>query len=277
MKIQIMAVLISVILVFFTKPLHHVFSQRKLPAKQSDTIISIQQLVDTGVFKARNGEIFRVHFEEDIEIQEVGYRYRVIRNTRGVAQKVKEPNKACDNGNFFDGTYRKSAKESYVNGSGNIINPPNLAALIARLKTIDISQFQINSNTPRVAPENKSITLSSVYLYALKRESDEDYHIIIGTTQDPSTAEWFNIECAGLPPRSSPYFSTLNAARNKVVSFLNGELCKNGYTFFDDHPIIQVTGSLFYDKEHATSIVGPTQFKPLTAWELHPLVDFKVR
>ena len=104
-------------------------------------------------------------------------------------QKVKEPNEACDNGNFFDGTYRKSAKESYVNGSGNILNPPDLAALITRLKTIDISQFQIDSNTPRVAPENKSITLSSVYLYALKRESDEDYHIIIGTTQDPSTAD----------------------------------------------------------------------------------------
>jgi hypothetical protein len=39
---------------------------------------------------------------------------------------------------------------------------------------------------------------------------------------------------------------------------------------------VRVTGSLFWDVDHENELVGPADFKPTSAWEIHPIsaIDF---
>jgi hypothetical protein len=34
-----------------------------------------------------------------------------------------------------------------------------------------------------------------------------------------------------------------------------------------------VTGSLFFDMDHLAGVVGTGEFKPQTAWEIHPVTS----
>ncbi len=242
----------------------------------ADTIKHISDLRDRAVFKTRDGRFFSVHFVPDSGEAEMAPVKLMKRKVHGIVRTTSVANQACDNGNKFDGSYRAAAKESYVTPLTAVQSPSGLNALIATLLAVSPSLLNsISSGSARVSPEKKNISISA-FLYAIKRESDEDYHIIIGSSQSPAAAKFFNVECSGLPATSSSFYARLHTVRNQLDAFMGGEVCKNGYTFFDNHPAVRVKGSLFYDKEHASSIVGPAQCKPQTAWELHPLTDFRM-
>ena len=229
-----------------------------------DTITDLSLLQTTAVYKAPSGKTYKVSFEADAEEDN---------NTRGITRGAAA-NTACDHGNIFDGSYRKAAKLSIA---ANQASGTNLAKLIKRVLALDNGSITVTKTSPRIEIEDSAVTLISVYLYAIARESDEDYHIIIGTSANPSTASFFNIECSGLPPTNNPGFNKLKTARQKVVAFLGGiERCTNGYIKFTDHPKVKIIGSLFYDKEHESNIPGPSTSKPKTAWELHPITEFKI-
>jgi len=236
-----------------------------------DTIKKLNNFTGAAVYKAPNGKTYNVSFDDDQSAIEV--ENNVPADEHGIAA-ARANNTACDHGNKFDGVYRKTAKLSV---SSKQSATATLPALITRVKKVSKSSLNgITKSSLRISSEDANFSVQA-FLYAITRESDEDYHIIIGTSNDPSTAEFFNVECAGLPANSSAFFAKLQTVRNKVVSFLGGtEVCKSGYIKFHDHPKIQVSGSLFYDKEHENSIVGPTDSKPKTAWELHPITAFKV-
>ena len=36
--------------------------------------------------------------------------------------------------------------------------------------------------------------------------------------------------------------------------------------------IVKIRGSIFFDTDHAAGTVGPTGFRPATAWEIHPVI-----
>ena len=38
---------------------------------------------------------------------------------------------------------------------------------------------------------------------------------------------------------------------------------------------VKVQGSLFYDIDHEPGVIGPTGFRPKTAWEIHPVTDIE--
>lgn len=234
-----------------------------------DTITDLSLLKTTAVYKAPNGKAYKVSFEADADNPASG-----ISPTRGITRGAAAANVACDHGNKFDGSYRKAAKLSIAahNASGT-----NLAKLIKRVLALDNGSIAVTKTSARIEIEDSVVTLISVYLYAIARESDEDYHIIIGTSANPSTANFFNIECSGLPPTSNPGYTKLKTVRQKVVALLGGiERCTNGYIKFTDHPKVKIIGSLFYDKEHESNIPGPSTSKPKTAWELHPITEFKI-
>ncbi|MBD0376986.1 MAG: hypothetical protein ICV51_15310 [Flavisolibacter sp.] len=266
--------ILMVIVTFPDKPSPLLFSLLTNTLTGTDTITKIEQLRNKAVYKTPTGRLLHVYFVPDKgehQIKKIS-----VKSKSGAMMEKAATNALCDNGNAFDGSYRKEAKLSVVSGSGTVLNPVSLSSLLSTLKAIKPSSLHVSANSPRVAAENKLVQLPFAFLYAIKRESDEDYHIIIGTTNKQATAEFFNVECAGLPPMNNKNFQKLKAARDQVVTFLNGEICKDGYTFFDDFPKIKVSGSLFYDKEHENSIVGPAKHKPKTAWELHPITEFVV-
>jgi ribosomal protein L30E len=230
-----------------------------------DTITNLSLLKTKAVYKAPNGKSYNVSFEADPQSR--------VKKMKTVKAKAVA-NVACDNSNRFDGSYRKVAKTSVATHSAT---STSLTKLINRVLAIDNVAINVTTSSPRIEIEDSVVTLVSVYLYAIAREADEDYHIIIGNSSNTNTAKFFNVECSGLPATNNPAFAKIKSARQKVVAFLGGtERCTEGYIKFNDHPKIKIIGSLFYDKEHANNIPGPASSKPLTAWELHPITEFKL-
>ena len=239
-----------------------------------DTVTNLSLLKKKAVYKAPNGKTYNVSFEADEQTRVTKMKTVTRRNARGVTRRSAVANAACDNNNKFDGSYRKTAKLSIA---GHNASSTSLTKLINRLVAMNNAAIPVTSSSPRIVIEDSVVTLLSVYLYAVARETDEDYHIIVGTSANPATAKFFNIECSGLPPTNSPVYNKMKSARDKVVAFLGGmERCSSGYVKFNDHPKVKIIGSLFYDKQHANDIPGPATSKPKTAWELHPITEFKM-
>src|SRR5262249_20571454 len=131
-------------------------------------------------------------------------------------------------------------------------------------------------DSDRVAEENRNITLTA-WLYAVKKEAnDNDYHLIIGTDPDVAPIQYMNMEISGLPP-SEPTRTKLRVPRQALKDFLrehHESVGTSGYLRFEDPVPVRVTGSLFYDIDHAPGEVGsfkPPSRVPATAWEIHPI------
>lgn len=239
-----------------------------------DTIINLALLKNRAVYKAPNGKTYNVSFETDPQNKVSKKKNVTRRNERGIVRTLSVTNVACDNDNRFDGVYRKTAKTSIATHNAA---STSLTKLINRLLALDNESIVVTSTSPRIVIEDSVVTFISVYLYAIARESDEDYHMIIGTSANPATAKFFNIECSGLPATNNSSYNKIKTARQKVVALLGGtERCTGGYIKFNDHPKVKIIGSLFYDKEHEHNIPGPASSKPKTAWELHPIAEFKM-
>ncbi len=126
-------------------------------------------------------------------------------------------------------------------------------------------------------PEEQSVVIVRGFLYAASRESDNDFHCIVGSDPGPST-RFMNVEVSGLPPSSSQFFAVLKTARDEFKAFFSSgadALPTQGYEKYDPPISIQVTGSLFFDVDHVPPAVGPEGMKPQTAWEIHPVSDMQ--
>jgi hypothetical protein len=177
----------------------------------------------------------------------------------------------------YVGTARKAAKLSMASGT-----PKNFSDLGALMDTlIPDSQMRAmhiskTADSGRLPQEEVLVTVTA-FLYASSRESDNDFHCIVG--RDPSqSARFMNVEVSGLPASGSQFFLPLSTARNEFKTFFtaNGDgLPSQGYDKYTPPIAIAVTGSLFFDVDHVPPAVGPTGMKPLTAWEIHPVSDIR--
>jgi hypothetical protein len=122
-------------------------------------------------------------------------------------------------------------------------------------------------------PDEEGMVTVTAFLFAASRESDNDFHCIVG--RDPSEPSHFmNVEISGLPPSGSEFLAALRSARNQFKAFFNANgdgLPGSGYDKYDPPISIKVTGSLFFDVDHVPPAVGPNGMKPQTAWEIHPV------
>jgi hypothetical protein len=130
----------------------------------------------------------------------------------------------------------------------------------------------ITNSTPRVSDENRNRDITTSYLYAIARESDNDFHMIIGDANS-AAGNLLNCEASGNPPSSQSSYTNINAVRSYLKTYFGTDFCgQSGYTKFT--PAIRITvlkGSLFFDIDHAAGTVGPTGLRPNTAWEMHPI------
>ena len=193
-------------------------------------------------------------------------------------------NAACD-GPDFDATYR--AKVKYTPSRSTLernVNPNNLVNYFAE-KHPEMCENKNNlPNDSRLMVENRNVELLTVFIYTFKRQGDEDYHVILGTTKNVNTAKFFNSEISGLSPSGSYKRSNLVEARNTFEEYFGvSEKCATSYykNDFRNHPIpVKIEGSLFYDGEHCTSFKnnGPQNWKELEieiAWEIHPITSIE--
>jgi hypothetical protein len=180
----------------------------------------------------------------------------------------------------FRGKDRAGAKTSIATGSTE-----NFASVVPLLASIPADslmlnhtpQIQKNTNT-RATEEERNVRVPA-WIYAMKYEPDQDWHIIIGTDPSASGAKaFFNAEISGLPAATASSFGTLQAARNSLGTLLNNNLPGSaGFRKFNTPMPVTVEGSLFFDVDHPAGAVGPTNMRPTTAWEIHPITKLTPR
>jgi hypothetical protein len=180
----------------------------------------------------------------------------------------------------FSGSFRATAKTSFV--SGQVETLGTLDSLFAPLPQDNkmTQQFpklvmKTSNDSPRVAPEKRSVNVSA-FIYWVAPESDNDFHVILGSTpQLTSTTIFMNSEVSGLPtanPKTSPF----PQRRADIRAILAKHQNVNGL-FVTPVPV-QVSGSLLWDGEHRSpNNVGPKGLRPTKAWEIHPIKQLAER
>jgi hypothetical protein len=82
-----------------------------------------------------------------------------------------------------------------------------------------------------------------------------------------------NVEVSGIPVGGT------NANRKRLIevrdqfqqAFSLGATGPKGYKRPHEPIPVRITGSLFWDVDHAPGAVGPDDLKPGTSWEIHPV------
>ncbi|HKV93435.1 MAG TPA: hypothetical protein VJW20_12885 [Candidatus Angelobacter sp.] len=187
--------------------------------------------------------------------------------------------KAAPSGDNFAGTDRKAAKLSIANAP--IENFGDVKDLIEKLPpeaTMKAHQPKISeaSTSNRVQEEEKNVHVKA-FIYALSKESDNDFHLILGRDPKATPEVYMTMELSGLPPANAASFHTLQAVRNTFKQFYTakvGNLPGPGYDFPDPPIPVEVEGSLFFDIKHASGTrPGPKSLKSRmpVIWEVHPI------
>ncbi len=173
----------------------------------------------------------------------------------------------------FRGKDRKGPKTNFATASTESLS--GIDALMASLP----SDAQMRSHNPAITPktmerateEDRNVEVP-VWIYAMKYEADQDWHVIIGTAPEASPHHYFNAEVSGLPPKTAAQYSKLLAVRKSLAKILGDQLpTSDAYAKFAEPIPVTIRGSLFFDVDHAAGVVGPTGMRPTTAWEIHPI------
>ena len=175
-----------------------------------------------------------------------------------------------DDGEVFMGSARKVAKTSI--SDAEVTTFASLDDLLATLPLDSKMRKKPLKNSPRVEEEEKNVTVTA-FLYATKKEDDNDFHVIMGSSASVDDAQFMTAEVSGLPT-DAPFKARLAKARTQFKDFFGDtQLPGSRYVKFDPPVPIKVTGSLFYDIDHKPGDIGPLGNRPATSWEVHPVTD----
>jgi hypothetical protein len=186
------------------------------------------------------------------------------------------------NDNHFTGKDRKAAKTTEVDPS-KYVSCASLMEMKTKLKLPSDKTMiaTLTKTSPRSAIEKNGVILDHVLLFAFKRESDNDYHLIIGDNADINKATLFNMEISGIPTPDNPDLD--NARKAFLNAFnLNDKTCMSSYAIFINNPVpVHIEGSVFYDVDHKPGTIGPVNngvsLRPATSWEIHPISSFSLK
>ncbi|MEY2545103.1 MAG: hypothetical protein QOG48_220 [Verrucomicrobiota bacterium] len=164
---------------------------------------------------------------------------------------------------------RDEAKTSIVSGAR--MNYAGLTSLLSLFNRANMRAPNISDRDDnRVAIEKKNVSVTA-YLYAIKHQDDDDYHIILGSSALPrSTTKFLNVEISRLPDDGASH-ARLSRVRTKFENWLAGSRSTAAAT--RSHQKIAITGSIFFDTHHPAGEIGAAEFHPQTAWEIHPVSD----
>jgi hypothetical protein len=179
----------------------------------------------------------------------------------------------------FRGADRKVPKTSIASATREDFD--DLDALMDSLEEDDDMR---NRNPPierdtmvRVAEERRNVRVSA-WIYAIKYEADQDWHVIIGTDPSATDKTYFNAEISGLPGNAASSYQKLLSVRESLANILENELPSgSSYRKYTEPIPVIVDGSLFFDVDHAAGTVGPAGMRPDTAWEIHPVTRLRLQ
>ena len=183
---------------------------------------------------------------------------------------------------IFRGKTRAAAKLSIATAQEQTYD--SISALIATLQSDDDMKnhdppITKDKDSDRVAEEKRNVTVRA-FIYAFRKEADNDYHVILGDDPNSDNVQYLNSEVSGLPT-GGPFKARLTQVRSDFKGHFPADVLEHAKEFYVTFPTpipVRVTGSLFWDIEHPPPYtVGPTAHKPRTAWEIHPVtkIDFE--
>ncbi|HEV3077520.1 MAG TPA: hypothetical protein VHB47_24075 [Thermoanaerobaculia bacterium] len=177
-------------------------------------------------------------------------------------------------GDDFQGAARKAAKLSISDAQVEVFG--DLQDLLASLpQESDMVSHDppitTDAESDRVAEEQRNVQVRA-FLYAASRESDNDFHLILGRDPSLSPSMFMTMEISGLPPADADSFAALQTARDAYKTQFGSQLPGFTYHFIDPPMPVEIGGSLFFDITHANGgRPGPKSAKPATIWEVHPV------
>jgi len=194
-------------------------------------------------------------------------------------------------GDAFLGHYRLAVKTSIWRENGNIAParefqdietligsvPPD--GVMKQRPGLHMSPTATNEEKLAAAParfleEQVNVTVPA-YLWFVRKETDNDYHLILGSTADGG-ATYMTSEVSGLPPGGED-LDTLSNVRGQLATLVGHLDVSLVYQQQTPPRPVQVTGSLFFDGDHSAGEVGPDGYRPQTVWEIHPVIDLQAR
>lgn len=192
-----------------------------------------------------------------------------------LAPRASEPSKLDCSTEAFLGKARAGVKTSVAQAEVQ-----QFATLDDLVKTLPTPQYMRNNSDlaengrseTRVKEENRNVRVKKCYIYFMKREPDNDYHIIVGSHSTLQKSTFFNVELSGLPDPASKAYAALAKARKQFQDKF-GPYCYGSYQSFEIPVEVSIKGSLFYDIGHGDGVVGPQGYRPLTSWEIHPVTQ----
>ena len=190
-------------------------------------------------------------------------------------------------GDNFEGKDRRAAKLSVSNAkTENFKDVKDLIKSLAPEGTMKDHKPKIGTGptSKRVKEEERNVHVRA-FLYAAKREADNDFHLILGRDPKSLPEVYMTMELSGLPPANSPASEQLKAARDAFKKFYDdhagGQLPGSGGYDFPRPPVpVGIDGSLFFDMTHATGQrPGPKSLKSRmpVIWEVHPITKIKFK
>jgi hypothetical protein len=191
-----------------------------------------------------------------------------------------------DPDNTFDGEDRKLPKTTIVDAG--IEDFPSVTALVDDLLTrapdaeMKASSGIKRTTSTRVDAEKRNVRVSG-FIYAYVKESDNDYHVILGDALGTDPPVYLNVEVSGIPVGgTAANRDRLTTVRDTFKSaFTIGEKGPSRYQKLlgetgDTNPVpVRITGSLFWDVDHPPGKVGPAECRPHTSWEIHPVSEIE--
>jgi hypothetical protein len=186
-------------------------------------------------------------------------------------------------GEHFAGTARKAAKTSFSGGRPRSFDSPG-AVLDSILKGTSPAdndsemRAKLNSNSPR-APEERRNAIVTAFLYATKKEADNDFHLLLGDAPEGGDGRFLTAEVSGLPvpdDRRTPAFRQVRDQYKAFFAAIGLPPPGDRYVRFDPPVPVTVAGSLFFDVDHLPGQVRSGPDVPETVWEIHPVshLDF---
>lgn len=180
---------------------------------------------------------------------------------------------------YFQGHDRALAKTSITRG--HVEEFSSVLELLCTLPADDRMRGhspKISKGSPRVSEELRLVEVEA-WLYAVKQEEDNDFHLILGTDPNVSPRRFLTAEVTGLPQKDAvPYrtYRILLNARRDFLEVVPAGVSRSAYKRLKMPIHIEVKGPLFFDIDHPAGAVGPKGLKPATAWEIHPVMEIEV-
>ena len=227
--------------------------------------------------QAERGQIEEVRddtAEPSVSVHLINYQFGPVGATHPTGATSSE---------IFKGKFRPEAKTSYARirkekttDVDSLLKAlPTDAQMTQQHHELVAKDSNHQNHVPRIAEEKRNVTVNA-WLYWVSRQTDDDYHLILGDTSELSSKTVFmNAEISGLPPdkpTGQPFVRLRDDLRKVLATTPN----KNGAF---NHPLpVRITGSLLWDGEHRNPHnVGPKKpvdLRPKKAWEIHPIRNF---